>query len=230
MLLPLHDKNPLRVLPFQIVTASLMALAVIGFALQLAGGWPEQGQGIIDGFALVPVSLLGGDGGSPLAELWTLLTYTFLHADFWHLAGNLLFLWVFGDNVEDAMGHLRFLVFFLLCGAVAGLAHALGTGDSTIGLVGASGAISGVLGAYLMLHPKVKVLVLVLKWFPVFLPAYFVLGAWVVLQFVGIAMSANGDASGVAFGAHLGGFVAGLVLVPFFRRADVPLFDRGVEH
>jgi len=144
-----------------------------------------------------------------------------------HLLGYLLFLWIFGNNVEDAMGHVRFFLFYLACGTVAVLAQALPAPDSTIPMIGASGAISGVLGAYLLLYPHARVLVLVplgVLTQLVHLPALLVLGLWFGLQLVSSVL-ADPDAPGVAFGAHAGGFVAGLVLVSIFKRRGVRLWQ-----
>jgi membrane associated rhomboid family serine protease len=143
-----------------------------------------------------------------------------------HLIGNMLYLWIFGNNVEDAMGHVRFVLFYLLCGIVAALAQALPNPDSTIPMIGASGAISGVLGAYLLLYPRARVLVLVpLGYYTrlVHLPAMFVLGFWFVLQLINSALLTQ-TGGGVAWGAHIGGFVAGMALIPLFKRRNVPLF------
>ena len=156
-----------------------------------------------------------------------MLTALFLHASWLHLLGNMLFLWIYGDNVEDAMGHFKFLVFYLICGATAALAQAWSEPASQIPMIGASGAIGGVLGAYLMLHPRVKVLVLFLPIFPIRIPAFIVIGLWVGTQVVAVVYQ---EASNVAFWAHLGGFAAGVALVPFFKRANVPLYDGNVAH
>ncbi|MEL6422209.1 MAG: rhomboid family intramembrane serine protease, partial [Pseudomonadota bacterium] len=167
--------------------------------------------------------------GFDVPERVTLLSYMFLHADVLHLAGNMLFLWVFGDNVEDAMGHGRFLIFYLLCGVVAGLTHAAvmgATGFGTAPLIGASGAVAGCVAAYLMLHPRVRVWVLVLRFIPLRIAAIWALGAWVVMQFI-MALMPQVDA--VAWWAHVGGMVCGAVLILFMRRTGVRLFDRGLE-
>ena len=143
-----------------------------------------------------------------------------------HLIGNMLYLWIFGNNVEDAMGHVRFVLFYLLCGIAAVLAQALPNTDSTIPMIGASGAISGVLGAYLLLYPHARVLVLLPLGFYtqlVHLPAMAVLGFWFVLQLISTALS-DPQAGGVAFGAHIGGFIAGLMLLPIFKHRHVRLF------
>ncbi len=179
-------------------------------------------------YALIPAEFLGGEDLPPTVPvpIWlTLLSSMFLHGGIMHVLGNMLYLWIFGDNVEDAMGPLRFLVFYLLCGAVASFAQiAIGSGSS-VPLVGASGAIAGVLAAYFMLFPQAKVLTII----PIFfflrllaVPAVFLLGFWFILQVVSGA-GTLGSESGVAWFAHIGGFLAGLILVFPFRRRDVPV-------
>jgi len=161
----------------------------------------------------------------PAASVFTSM---FLHGGWMHLIGNMLFLWIFADNVEASMGHLRFAVFYLLCGVAAVLAQALPDPGSEVPMIGASGAISGVLGAYLLLHPHARVLVLIpLGVFSqlVRLPAAMVLGLWFVLQLVSSLLTPSGQ-GGVAFGAHIGGFVAGAALIPLFKHRGVPLLGR----
>jgi membrane associated rhomboid family serine protease len=179
---------------------------------------------------VIPATLFG-DKNLP-AELalvpptMTVLTSQFLHGSWMHLIGNMLYLWIFGNNVEDAMGHARFAIFYLLCGIVAALAQALPNPDSTLPMIGASGAISGVLGAYLLLFPHARVLVLIPLGFYsrlMQLPAMAVLGFWFVLQLISSAL-ADPSAGGVAFGAHIGGFIAGMVLLPLFKYRHVRLF------
>ena len=156
----------------------------------------------------------------------TLLTSMFLHGGWLHLIGNMLYLWIFGDNVEDAMGHGRFVLFYLVCGLAAALAQAGLDPGSEVPMVGASGAISGVLGAYLMLHPRAHVLVLIplgILTQLVRLPALIVLAFWFGLQLFQ-QLSAPPGQGGVAFMAHIGGFVAGMALVPLFKRPRVRLF------
>jgi membrane associated rhomboid family serine protease len=154
----------------------------------------------------------------------TVLTSMFLHGGWLHLLGNLLYLWIFGNNVEDAMGHGRFAIFYLLCGIIAVWAHAGWDPASTVPMIGASGAISGVLGAYLLLYPHARVLVGIpigLYIHPMRLPAVWVLGFWIFLQLFSLFF--KGD-DGVAWLAHLGGFVAGMALIPLFKRRDVTLW------
>jgi len=229
MFLPLHDKNPLKIVPFQFVTIAIIILNVAIFGWQASLPLSEENSFVL-GYGLVPAVLLEHELLAPeavrLPAEITLLTYMFLHADFWHLLGNMLFLWVFADNIEDSMGHLRFAVFYLLCGIVAGLAHGVIEADSVSPLIGASGAAAGVLGGYLLLHPKVKVLALVFGRVPLYLPAYLLIIAWLVFQFFALAFITEN----VAWWAHIGGFVAGLVLLPLLRDKSIPLLDRGVEH
>ena len=164
MFLPLKDDNPLQIIPYQYVTVGLIALCVLAFVWQLSLASGEAHR-VIAGLAFVPAALFGnGDVGFyPVPPEATLVTSIFLHGGLFHLLGNMLYLWVFGDNIEDSMGHGRFVAFFLACGIGGGLAHGLADPASTVPTLGASGAISGVLGAYLLLHPKVRVLVLVFK-------------------------------------------------------------------
>lgn len=233
VLTPIHDSNTLRFIPFQAVTFGLIVLNVLVFLYQLT----------LDADGLYAFSLVAGstpamlmhEAGSvaqlPLPAEFaylppeaTLFTYMFVHADIWHLFGNMIFLWVLGDNVEDALGHVRYLIFYLLCGVAAAYAHALVEPNSSIPLIGASGAIAGVVGAYLMLYPRAAVWSLILMRIPVKLPAWIVLGAWVAVQVYFISTM---DQSGTAWWAHAGGFIAGVVLTPVFKRPAVPLFGSG---
>ncbi len=230
MLLPVYDRNPLRIIPYQFMTIGIIAVCTVVFLWQL-GLSPRMSERAVLVYGVIPSVLVGPDNLDPrlfpiTAEL-TLLTSIFLHADWWHLLGNMLFLWVFGDNIEDSMGHWKFLLFYLLCGAAAGLAHAAMMPDLNVPTIGASGAVAGVMGAYVMLHPKVKVLVLVMKWFPLYLPAHFVLVLWLGFQVFSVWAGGGGQ---VAWWAHIGGFVAGAILVIPFRDRRVPLFDKGTPH
>ena len=163
-----------------------------------------------------------GDPAVPSAL--TVLTSMFLHAGLMHLGGNMLYLWIFGNNIEDVMGHGRFILFYLLCGVAAVFGHAFTAPDSTVPMIGASGAISGVLGAYLLLFPRARVLVLIPLGFltrvmPV--PAIVVLGFWIVMQIINGAFSWGGLGGGVAWFAHIGGFAVGLALIKVFQRRPV---------
>ena len=223
-LFPLRDSNPIRSISFQYVTVSLIAICVAVFLWQLTQG--AQSEKIAFSYGTIPAVLFGSRSLPPdlaVVPPWaTLVTAMFLHGGIMHLFGNMLFLWIFGDNVEDSMGHVRYLVFYLLCGILAGLAHAAVDPASQIPAIGASGAISGVLGAYLVLHPKARVLVIMLRITMVWLPAWIVLGLWIGFQVLSATMGGGG---GVAWWAHIGGFVAGAILIVPFRRRGVPLLD-----
>ncbi len=232
MFIPLRDDNSLKSIPFQYVTVGLIAVNILVFLLEVSG----LSHAAVASFAVTPRELLGGtallapssfsEDGYAIGEEATLLTYMFFHADVFHLVGNMLFLWVFGDNVEDAMGHLRFLVFYLACGVFAALFHSWMLPDSDLPLIGASGAVAGVIAAYLMLHPRVGVWVLAFKVIPLRITAGLALGIWIALQIVMVAMP---DMGPVAWWAHIGGLIAGAVLILFMRRPGVPLFDRGMR-
>lgn len=222
--LPLKDDNPLKFIWFQFATLTLIVINTAVFIWQQSLG--EQGIATIAQMAgVTPVSLFGG---APLPE-WlghlpsevTLVTYMFLHGDWMHLGGNMLFLWVFGDNIEDAMGSIRFTMFYLLAGVAAGLAHVYMNPGSEAPLIGASGAIAGIIGAYLMLYPRVRMWSLAFMRLPLKLPAFVVIGAWVGTQ---VFFVYAGIQDGTAWWAHLGGFVAGVLLVVVFKRADQRLF------
>ena len=215
MFFPIGDDNSRRTrVPY--VTLGLVAANVIVFLGELFANSQGGLEALITHWAVIPADYTQGAGiGGPVP--WTLLTSMFLHGGWAHVIGNLVYLGIFGDNVESAMGHLSFLAFYLLTGALASAAHILSAPASTLPSLGASGAISGVLAAYLVLFPRNPVLVLV--WFQVrAVPALLVIGLWAVFQFVVGAGSLMGprETGGVAYLAHVGGFVAGLVLVRFF--------------
>lgn len=235
MVVPVHDDNPTSRRPW--VTWSLIAICVLVFLAQLGFG-AEGFQRSVYALGVIPAVLYGQAQLPPEVALvppsLTIVTSMFLHGGFGHLLGNMLFLWVFGNNVEDAMGHGRFVLFYLLCGAAAVLAQVLPDPASALPMVGASGAISGVLGAYMLLFPHARVLLalppplifITLGWFR----AVWVLAGWFVLQLLMSATARGGsgeEAGGIAFGAHIGGFIAGALLIPFFKHRDVPLWRTG---
>jgi membrane associated rhomboid family serine protease len=220
MFVPLHDENTLKSIRFQFVTIALIAINVVVYLFEMSG---RLDQVVVASFGVIPREAPAPLQVPIVPERLTLLTYMFFHGDIFHLAGNMLFLWVFGDNVEDAMGHIRYLFFYLACGIIAGLTHAYMVPDSESPLIGASGAVAGVIAAYLMLHPKVRVWVLALKAIPLRISAAFALGIWIVTQIVMVLIPQVGP---IAWWAHIGGLIAGAVLVVFMRRSGVPLFDR----
>lgn len=227
--IPVNDENKLRAIRFQWVTLTLIAVNVAVFAATVAG-IPEQ---VLLSFAIVPRELF--DEGFRFAgtyphrfnhidvrEIWTPLTYMFLHGNIVHLVGNMLFLWVFGDNVEDALGHGRFLVFYLACGILGALFHAGLLAGSDIPLIGASGAVAGVIAAYLILYPRVQVWILVFRIVPLKLPVFLVLGSWIALQFVMPLLTQGGQ---ISWYAHVGGILAGALLVFVLKRPGVRAFQ-----
>ncbi|MBD8877543.1 rhomboid family intramembrane serine protease [Roseibium polysiphoniae] len=229
MFIPLHDHNGLKHVLRPVVTWSLIFANVAVFLLMQNGGFGDAVNASAYSYGLIPSVFFDIKDLSPelqtVPEGMTIVTYAFMHGDFMHLGGNMLFLWVFGDNVEDCLGHVKFLLFYLLCAAAGGLAYSLANFGSDVPLVGASGAVAGVVAAYLMLHPKVKIWVLALGRIPLRLSAQWVLGAWVLYQIVNALFSETGN---VAWSAHIGGLAAGAILVVFLRRRGVPLFDRGL--
>ena len=229
--LPLFDENSNSSRP--IIVWMLMAACIVVFF------WQQSLDDVPARLALyqlgfVPTIVFQGDTlptKLTLVPAWaTIFTSMFLHGGWLHLGGNMLYLWIFGDNVEDAMGRIRFILFYLLCGVAAALAQAAINPSSSIPMVGASGGIAGVLGAYLVLHPKaaVRCLMVIIVFFRfINLPAWLVLGGWIGLQFVAAPQAFQGTGGGVAYMAHIGGFVAGVALIPFFKKPHVSLFDRG---
>ena len=222
MFVPLHDNTPLKVIRFQHVTIAIIVLNTVIYAVTGAVNSEAVLLAIASGWGLVPGELLGllppAIGYDPVPEPATLLTYQFLHGGWWHLISNMLFLWVFADNIEDAFGHVAFAVFYLVCGVLAALAHVAMQPGSPAPLVGASGAVAGVLGAYIVLYPKARVWVLLFMRLPIRIGALWVLGSWFVLQIASYWLDPGLAESGVAWGAHIGGFLAGAALTHLFRR------------
>src|SRR4029078_5455503 len=193
--IPLDQENTAA---FGVITAKLMA------------GGPVRGSMV-------------ATGAFPLPERFTLISYMFIHGSWIHLLGNMLFLWVFGDNIEDAMGHVRFIMFYLMCGIFAAVLHSWMNTTSDLPLIGASGAVAGVIAAYIILHPKVKVWVLALWRIPIRITAAWALGIWIPAQFGNLLFQSE---ESVAWWAHIGGLLAGATLILFMRRRGVPLFDK----
>lgn len=226
-MIPLHDDNPTRTAP--LFTVALVVVCVLVFLWQLSLG--AQVERAVYALGVIPAVLFGTERLPETIALVappaTLVTSMFLHGGWMHLIGNMLYLWIFGNNIEDAMGHARFIVFYGACGVAAAFAQALPDPQSTIPMIGASGAISGVLGAYLLLFPHARVLVAIPFGFylhTVRLKAGWVLGLWFVMQLINsTATTAEGE-GGVAFGAHIGGFVAGMALLPLFKKRGVRYF------
>jgi len=223
-MIPIRDDTPRFSKPY--VTYFLIALNTLVFLYELTLP-PRNLDGLMYLFGVVPTSvramLHGVEGINPATALVPILTSMFLHASWLHLIGNMWVLWIFGDNIEDYLGHFKYLVFYILAGIAASLAHIALNSHSRIPSVGASGAIAGIMGAYFVLYPRAKVLTLVplIVFFTFWwLPAWIVLGYWILIQFVSGAATAiaysNQTAGGIAFWAHVGGFAAGILMIKLF--------------
>jgi membrane associated rhomboid family serine protease len=220
MVMPLYDDNPFRLPHRPIVTWSLIGVNFLVFLAEIAatGNLGEM----VHYLGLTPAALNGDAGmSSGVSPVLTLSTYMFVHADPVHILGNMIFLWVFGDDVEEAMGRLRFLVFYLLCGIVGALAFFATDVHSHTPLIGASGAIAGIVVAYAMLRPCAKITALVFA-IPMRISAYWIIGVFIFMQFINLA---SASASDVAYWCHVGGMAAAAVLFPLMRRPDVVLFE-----
>ena len=207
-MLPISDDNSSRK-TFPIITYALIALNLLIFFLELTGG-----DAFILSWSFIPGRFLS----NPAGEFITIFSAMFMHAGWIHLLGNMLYLWIFGDNVEDRVGHFKFLLFYLACGIAATFAQFILSASSNIPNLGASGAIAGVLGAYLLLFPRGKVMMLFFRIItPV--PAWVALGFWIVLQLISGAgsLATAGQTGGVAYMAHIGGFITGMILILPFR-------------
>jgi membrane associated rhomboid family serine protease len=232
MFFPLRDDQPRFSKPF--VNYFIIALNIAVYVLLEL---PAQAQGrrafdvLILQFGLIPHDLTRAIAGVPQyplgANILTILTSMFLHGDLFHILGNLWFLWIFGDNIEDHMGHFPYLIFYLICGVAAALTDIALTPTSNVPTIGASGAIAGIMGAYVLLYPRARVqtLVVLIVFFTFWwLPAWIFLGYWFLIQFVAttvMASSVHHQTGGVAFAAHVGGFVTGLILIKLFPRRRV---------
>ncbi len=223
MFFPLHDKNPKRHIKFAYVNYSLIAITIIAFIIQSILPTATENSVII-GFGMIPV-VINDIVQQPIAwlpEEMTFVTYAFLHADWLHLGSNILFLWIFGDNIEDALGHGRYLVFYLLCAIIAGLAHYYMNLDSNGPLIGASGAVAGVMGAYVLLFPYARLFVIanIIIPIPLAIPAFWMLGIWILTQFFFVFINSDEP---IAWWAHIGGFASGIILAIVLKRKDFPL-------
>lgn len=227
MFIPIHDGMKLVFVRRAFVTLALVAINSVIFAIIFAFV-SDPAEQVHLPYGMIPASLTGAAKLAPelaVIPAWlTPLTSLFIHGNIWHLLANILFLWVFGDNVEDAMGNLRFLAFYLLCGLAACLTFVLVAPDSRSPLIGASGAVSGVASAYVLLYPRARVIGLLLNWIPLAAPAMLAIGVWAAFQVVAALTSQD---AGVAWWAHLGGITAGALLLPLFKRREIKLFGAG---
>ncbi|MDP1732696.1 MAG: rhomboid family intramembrane serine protease [Devosia sp.] len=224
MFLPLHDQNPIRHIKFPYVMYGLLAANVLVFLFQSTMP-AETFDWFTVEYGMIPI-VVRDLVPQPVAWLpdWAnLVTYAFLHGDWLHLLSNMLFLWIFGDNIEDALGHIKFLLFYLLCAVLAALAHLALNFDGNGPLIGASGAVAGVMGAYILLYPHARVFVLfrIVIPIPLPIPALWMLGVWIAMQVFYVLIDSQEP---VAWWAHLGGVAAGALLVIPLKRGEVALF------
>lgn len=220
MFFPISDENPSKNKPY--ITYILIALCSFFFILQYLS---QMNVEIFLNYGFVPNNFFNSDFS--FDSYLPIFSSMFLHGGLAHIAGNMLYLWIFGDNVEDSMGKVRFIIFYLSCGVIAALAQGLVDPSSNIPMVGASGAIAGVLGAYLLLYPRANVkclffIIIIVQMIRI--PAFIVLGFWIFGQFFSAPFSLDSD-GGTAYFAHIGGFLAGMILIPFFKKKDVRLFN-----
>ena len=219
-MIPIRDINPSKTYP--VVNYSLIAINMLIFFVQLIHSDPAKFNFY---YGLVPARYTNSDISAYFGfghQVFSFISFMFLHGGFWHILGNMWSLYIFGDNIEDRLGHFRYLAFYILCGIASGLAHILFNLGSKVPVIGASGAISGVMGAYFMLYPKAKILTLIpIVFIPIFieLPAFLFLGIWLLLQFVNAAGSGG---SGIAWWAHIGGFIFGMIILKWFEK--IPSF------
>jgi membrane associated rhomboid family serine protease len=217
-MIPYKDDNPTRTFPF--VTIGFIALNVIVFVIQFSH--PDDIRRIVFSYGAIPRSLMTFSSSQPIHPLLTLFSSMFMHGGLLHLVTNMLYLWIFGNNIEDRLGHFRFVSFYLLSGVIAAYAHSITDPSSMIPMIGASGAVAGVLGAYLLLFPHARVHTLIILIFfiqVVRLPAFIVIGFWIVIQILnGMSSSGITNSGGVAWFAHIGGFVFGTATVSLFAR------------
>jgi membrane associated rhomboid family serine protease len=226
---PLRDDNPISITP--VVAWALIAVNTAVFLYQISLP-PDVERHFVHQFGAIPALITSSASlaasKAVLPPVMTLFTSMFLHGSWMHLVGNMWFLWIFGNNIEDAMGHLRFLAFYLICGILASLSHIFSYPESAIPSIGASGAIAGALGAYLLLYPRARVWTLIFLGFFVkliYIPAGVILGFWILLQFVSGSVAGRQEMGGVAFWAHIGGFVAGILLTGLFKKSSVRFFN-----
>ncbi len=212
-MIPFKDDHPTRTLPF--VTLLIIASNISFFILELLSS--RDSQSLVYAFGAIPKNILSFHSDQPIPAVLTVFTSMFMHGGLLHIGGNMLYFWIFGNNIEDRLGHLRFLLFYLFCGVFAAYAHALSSPHSEMPMIGASGAISGVLGAYLLLFPTAKIHTIVFFGFffqVIRIPALIVIGFWAIIQFVsGLITQGILHQGGTAWFAHVGGFLVGLLTI-----------------
>jgi membrane associated rhomboid family serine protease len=214
---PYKDDNPTDTFPF--VTIGIIALNILVFLLQLMAD--VDGKRIVYAYGAIPHNIVSFESTQPIHPLLTIFTSMFMHGGFFHIFGNMLYLWIFGNNIEDRLGHFRFILFYLFCGIVAALSHTLTATGSGVPMIGASGAVSGVLGAYVLLFPMARIHTIIFLGFfvqTVQIPALIVIGFWAIIQLVnGLIIQGLPSQGGIAWFAHAGGFLAGLITIKLWQ-------------
>ncbi|MDI6889366.1 MAG: rhomboid family intramembrane serine protease [Thermodesulfovibrionales bacterium] len=212
-MIPYKDDNPTHIFPY--VTIGIITLNILIFLFQVAS--PSDMEKLAYAYGAIPNYILTFEAVQPIHPALTIFSAMFMHGGVFHLAGNMLYLWIFGNNIEDKLGHLRFIIFYIFCGIASAYAHAITEPHSFIPMIGASGAVSGVLGAYLLLFPRAGIYTLIFLGFfvqVVKIPAFIVIGFWAVIQFVnGLISTGLVKEGGVAWFAHIGGFLIGLLTI-----------------
>ncbi len=212
-MIPFKDDNPTQTFPF--VTIGLIVINSIVFLWEITSYGGINRAAYL--YGAIPYNIISFEKTQPIHPVVTIFTSMFLHGGFFHLIGNMLYLWIFGNNIEDTIGHFRFLIFYIFCGIIAVYSHAITEIQSSIPMIGASGAVSGILGAYMLLFPHARVHTLVIFgffWQVVRIPALFVIGFWIVIQIInGILTKGLLNQGGVAWFAHIGGFLAGIITI-----------------
>lgn len=216
-MIPYKDDNPIRIIPFG--TLLIMALNMIVFVMQLLAG--EEGRRIVYSYGAIPSHIINFESIQPIHPALTIFTSMFMHGGVFHLGSNMLYFWIFGNNIEERLGHFRFLLFYLFCGIAAALSHIVLSPHSDIPMIGASGAVSGMLGAYILLFPMARIHTIVFLGFYVTvvkIPSLIVIGFWAIIQVVsGMLSQGSGAGGGIAFMAHVGGFLAGLFTIKLWQ-------------
>jgi len=216
-MIPYKDDNPIHIVPFG--TLLIIILNVLVFVMQLLSG--EEGRRIVYSYGAIPHNIISLETTQPIHPALTIFTSMFMHGGLFHLLLNMLYFWIFGNNIEERLGHVRFILFYLFCGIVAALSHTLLSPGSYVPMIGASGAVAGMLGAYILLFPMAKIHTVVFLGFYVTvvkIPSLIVIGFWAIIQVVSSLLSQGPDSQGgIAFVAHVGGFVAGLFTIKLWQ-------------
>lgn len=216
-MIPYKDDNPINIFP--VSTVLIISLNMLVFIMQLLSG--EDSRSIVYSYGAIPQNITGFQSRQPIPAYLTILTSMFMHGGVFHIAWNMLYFWIFGNNIEERLGHIKFILFYLFCGVVAALSHILLSPDSSVPMIGASGAVSGMLGAYILLFPMAQVRTIVLLGFYITIvkiPALIVIGFWAIIQVVSALLSqGNAAQGGIAFFAHVGGFIAGLFTIKLWQ-------------